>query len=690
MDTTFRRVKNVKRNRIMMHSYLFLIATALLGGQVSAQDLPACGQVKIFASLPREFDNFGSSVDMTADYIVIGAPHFKTHNVASGRTYVFEFDMTLSEWVVTALLTAPIEVIDNHFGNAVAIDGPVQIVGSSADTIAGIETTGSAWIFRYNPAADDWIDEAYLYADDRMTNDGFGYAVDIEQNVALVGVPFDDNDSCSGGAFECSNVGAVYVYRFDPVTLEWVEEAKLTPSDGEQNLRFGHEVALAGNIAVISATGNSGAVYVFEYLSGSWTETARIISPDGASDDRFGWYLDYDGMKIAVGAHAYDSGGPDRGAVYLFHDNDPSGWNLETRFTPPPNPDGLNDLFGTSVDLDGDDISIGAFASSEGSAHVYRKTDGIWNYKRRMISHATLPGSTFSRRITLHDDTLVVGSAFDSQLGASEIGAAYVQSHIFRTDCNANCISDTEEIAADPALDCNLNGILDECDLTDGVTLDCNLNGIPDECEDCDNNGIADECDLNPRYSQGSGSLSPIGLGSDANFTFVTLPARLSDVTFDFTASAELGSPSDFIEVFLNSVKIGEVFNAAGTGCADPPDEDQIILPQSTFETIVGSGDADVLMTAFLDPFACGGANFVTVTMSFFTPLLIDIDTNDNGIIDSCDLARGDFNLDGVVNVTDLLSLLGAWGICPGCVEDTNGDGSVNVTDLLTLLANWG
>ncbi|MCH7602252.1 MAG: hypothetical protein IIB54_05765 [Planctomycetes bacterium] len=264
----------------MKHTCLFLIATALLGGKVSAQDLPACGQFNIFASLPREFDVFGFSLDMTADYLVIGAPHLKTHDVASGRTFVFEFDMTLSEWVVTALLNAPIEVIDNQFGYAVAIDGQVLIVGSNVDTIAGIETTGSAWIFRYDLAANVWIDEAYLYADDRMTNDGFGYAVDIGQNVALVGVPFDDNDSCSGGAFECSNVGAVYVYRFDPVTLEWVEEAKLTPSDGEQNLRFGHEVALGGNIAVISAVGNSGAVYVFEYLAGSWTETAKIVSPE--------------------------------------------------------------------------------------------------------------------------------------------------------------------------------------------------------------------------------------------------------------------------------------------------------------------------------------------------------------------------------------------------------------------------
>ena len=157
---------------------------------------------------------------------------------------------------------------------------------------------------------------------------------------------------------------------------------------------------------------------------------------------------------------------------------------------------------------------------------------------------------------------------------------------------------------------------------------------------------------------------------------------------------ATVGSISDFIEVFLNSTKISEVFNTAGTACAEFPDEDQIIVPLSTFESIVGSGDADILMTAFLDPFACGSANFVTVNMSFFTPLLIDIDTNDNGIIDSCecdaDCAGGP--PDGNVNVTDLLSLLANWGGSPTFCDITppGGDGSVDVTDLLALLAAWG
>jgi len=57
-----------------------------------------------------------------------------------------------------------------------------------------------------------------------------------------------------------------------------------------------------------------------------------------------------------------------------------------------------------------------------------------------------------------------------------------------------------------------------------------------------------------------------------------------------------------------------------------------------------------------------------------------------NGIV-------GDLNGDGVVDVSDLLILLGAWGPCDdgeSCAADLNGDGSVDVSDLLILLGNWG
>jgi hypothetical protein len=53
----------------------------------------------------------------------------------------------------------------------------------------------------------------------------------------------------------------------------------------------------------------------------------------------------------------------------------------------------------------------------------------------------------------------------------------------------------------------------------------------------------------------------------------------------------------------------------------------------------------------------------------------------------------GDINGDNVVNVSDLLLLLGAWGTCPtpdNCPGDFNGDGVVNVADLLIMLSAWG
>lgn len=50
----------------------------------------------------------------------------------------------------------------------------------------------------------------------------------------------------------------------------------------------------------------------------------------------------------------------------------------------------------------------------------------------------------------------------------------------------------------------------------------------------------------------------------------------------------------------------------------------------------------------------------------------------------------GDLNSDGVVDVSDLLILLAAWGNCGNCEADITNDGVVDVSDLLALLAAWG
>jgi hypothetical protein len=50
----------------------------------------------------------------------------------------------------------------------------------------------------------------------------------------------------------------------------------------------------------------------------------------------------------------------------------------------------------------------------------------------------------------------------------------------------------------------------------------------------------------------------------------------------------------------------------------------------------------------------------------------------------------GDLNGDSMVNIDDLLVVIGAsWGPCSGCDADANGDGFVNIDDMLLVISNW-
>jgi hypothetical protein len=55
---------------------------------------------------------------------------------------------------------------------------------------------------------------------------------------------------------------------------------------------------------------------------------------------------------------------------------------------------------------------------------------------------------------------------------------------------------------------------------------------------------------------------------------------------------------------------------------------------------------------------------------------------------DECECVA-DISGDGVVNIHDILSLIGFWGSA-GPIGDLNADGTVSIHDLLILVAGWG
>jgi hypothetical protein len=61
-------------------------------------------------------------------------------------------------------------------------------------------------------------------------------------------------------------------------------------------------------------------------------------------------------------------------------------------------------------------------------------------------------------------------------------------------------------------------------------------------------------------------------------------------------------------------------------------------------------------------------------------------DANQDGILDGCQMAAGDLNLDGAVDAYDLVMVLNDWGT-EG--SDANSDGITDGFDLAAVLSNW-
>jgi hypothetical protein len=211
-------------------------------------------------------------------------------------------------------------------------------------------------------------------------------------------------------------------------------------------------------------------------------------------------------------------------------------------------------------------------------------------------------------------------------------------------DCDGDGICDGDEIAAESGTDCDGNGLLDSCDFAAGTTRDCNGNGRFDSCDiadgpffDCDGNGLVDSCEI------------AAGTARDCN----------GNGRVDFCDIAS-GSSTDFDH------------NGIPDECS--PDCDGDGLPDA-FEIAVGLArdcDRDSV------PDNCEIAQDASK------------DKNHNGRLDACELARGDTNLDGVVNSADLTVLLSLWGTTNPPVGDLDGDGQINAFDVTILLTNWG
>jgi outer membrane protein assembly factor BamB len=264
-------------------AYLFDVATGQQLFKFSAAD----GQA---------VDFFGTSVAVSENFALVGAPLDDDRGINSGSAYLF--DVTTGQQLFKF---APTDLVStNGFGNSVAVNGNLALVGVLGGSSAYVfDTTTGAQLHK-------------LQAIDVAQTDGFGSRVAIDGNRILIGSREDDDHGSASGS----------AYLFDAASGQQL--IKLTASDAAEGDQFGSAVALHGNLAVVGAyrkdnSGlDSGAAYVFDATTGQ--ELFKITPNNPKISELFGYSVAMFENRILVGAFQEYPGSPNEfdGTAYLF------------------------------------------------------------------------------------------------------------------------------------------------------------------------------------------------------------------------------------------------------------------------------------------------------------------------------------------------------------------------------------
>ena len=246
----------------------------------------------------------------------------------------------------------------------------------------------------------------------------------------------------------------------------FLEQAYLKAPNADEDDRFGHNVAISGDTAVVGAyyeasnqasiSNNdtasadnsnlrSGAVYVFRRTGSTWTQEAYIKASNGNAEDRFGSDVAISGDTIVVGAWGEDSNqttitngatasadntSTDSGAVYVFKRTGTT-WVQEAYLKAANS--GAGDYFGETVAISGDTIVVGAggedsnqttitngatasaddTSTDSGAVYVFKRTGSTWAQEAYIKAANADVDDYFGWPVAISGDTIAVASSYE-------------------------------------------------------------------------------------------------------------------------------------------------------------------------------------------------------------------------------------------------------------------------------------
>lgn len=223
---------------------------------------------------------FGTVLAAEGDLLVVGHPAASEGFSGAGAVSIHERDLGgPGAWGLRVRLTSPAPAAGAGFGSSLALAGGQLFVASSPTAGAG-----AVYVHRRGAGgAENWGLVRQMLASDAAAGDGFGSAVALSLNTAVVGAPGADVPEVDAGAF--------YVLERHLGGLNaWGEVIKRTcpaPVAGDE---LGRHLDVREDRLVAGIPRGAGATHVFERNQGgpaAWGEVLAL-DPPGPVEERFG------------------------------------------------------------------------------------------------------------------------------------------------------------------------------------------------------------------------------------------------------------------------------------------------------------------------------------------------------------------------------------------------------------------
>jgi hypothetical protein len=439
------------------------------------------------ASYPERSDNFGHSVAISGDTMVVssiredsiaaGVNGDETDNTSSDSGAAYVFVKEGESWVKQAYLKSSNPRQGDRFGQSVAIDGDTIVVGANR-AHPFLRNSGIAYVFVRNNGV--WEQQDFLRASNSGLNDQFGYSVAISNDTIVIGAIFEQSNATGVNGDESDNSvsGAGAAYVFIRESGIWTQQAYLKASSAPDIIDvFGVSVAISGNTIAVGASqessnslginndqsnnlaNQSGAVYVFNRMGTQWSQQAYIKASNTGEEDYFGENIAISGDTLVVSAQFESSNATgidgdqlndlseSSGAAYVFI-RTAETWSQQA-YLKASNAQ-TNDIFGNSVAIDGDTIVVGALgedsdamglngnefdnsSNNSGALYVFNRLDDVWLQSHYVKASNSQANDLFGQSVAVDENTIVSGSIDEDSNGEDEAnnqshnsGAAYV------------------------------------------------------------------------------------------------------------------------------------------------------------------------------------------------------------------------------------------------------------------------